>query len=241
MAARMAPPPPGASQKGPEIPTCCNDGDYEEVFTERAATGFANRFRRRGLRGSAETVARLLTELGPKDMTLLEVGGGVGEIQVALLGSGVAASAVNIDLSPNWETAAETLLSERGLTDRVTRLSGDFVHEAVRLPKADAVILHRVVCCYADWRAMLTAAASRANRFVVVTFPRPTPWFRLIAAVENGYHRLRKRQFRAFIHPPEAMIGLLTSLGYQVVGDHQGLLWRTALAACSPHHEKSAR
>jgi hypothetical protein len=172
----------------------------------------------------------MLTELGPKGMTVLEVGGGVGEIQVALLESGAAASAINVELSPNWESAAHALLAERGLTDHVTRLNGDFVHEAPVLPKADAVILHRVVCCYPDWKAMLTAAASRSNRFVVVTFPRPRPWFRAIAAIENGYHRLRKRQFRAFIHPPESMIGLLSSADYPMVADSEGLLWRTVVS-----------
>jgi protein-L-isoaspartate O-methyltransferase len=172
----------------------------------------------------------MLTELGPKGMTVLEVGGGVGEIQVALLESGVAASAINIDLSPNWEGAARALLAERGLTDRVTRLTGDFVHEAAGLPKADAVILHQVVCCYPDWKAMLTAAASRANRFVVVTFPRPRLWFRAIATVENGFHRLRKRQFRAFIHPPEAMIRLLETSGYPLIADDEKPLWRTVIA-----------
>ena len=166
-------------------------------------------------------------------MTVLEVGGGVGEIQVALLESGVAASTVNIDLSPNWETAAKALLSERGLTDRVTRLNGDFVQEAAGLPKADAVILHRVVCCYSDWKAMLTAAASRANHFVVVTFPRPRLWFRAIATIENAFHRLRRRQFRAYIHPPEAMIGLLTSSEFALAADHEELLWRTVVARSS--------
>ena len=223
----------GLVEKGPEISWCCNGGDYEELFTARAATSLANRFRRKGLRGSAATVVELLTDLGPKGMTVLEVGGGVGEIQVALLESGVAASAINVDLSPNWETAAQALLAERGLTDRATRLNGDFVHLAASLPKADAVILHQVVCCYPDWKGLLTAAASRANLFVIVTFPRQRPWFTIIAAIENGYHRFRKRQFRAFIHPPEAMIGLLSSLGYAMVADHEGLLWRTAITGRS--------
>ena len=199
------------------------------MFTSRAALGTAERFRRRGLRGSAQTIVDLLTELGPKGMSVLEVGGGVGEIQVALLESGVAASAINIELSPNWETAAKAVLAERGLTDRVTRLNGDFVEEAAALPKADAVILHRVVCCYPEWKAMLTAAALQANRFVVVTFPRPRLWFRIIAAIENRFHRFRKRQFRAFIHPPEAMIELLNTSGFPNVADRQGLLWRTVL------------
>ena len=167
-------------------------------------------------------------------MTVLEVGGGLGEIQVALLESGVAATAINIEISTTWEPAARALLAERDLTDRVTRLNGDFVQEAAGLPKADAVILHRVVCCYPDWRAMLTAATSRADRFVVLTFPRPWPWFRMIAVIENGFHRLRKRQFRAFIHPPEAMIELLTSSGFDMATDHKEAVWRTIVAKWRP-------
>jgi hypothetical protein len=182
------------------------------------------------LRGSAATVVDLLTQLGPKGMTVLEVGGGVGEIQVALLESGVAASAVNVELSTNWEAAAKTLLAERGLGDRVTRLNGDFVQEAASLPKADAVILHRVVCCYPDWKAMLTAAVSRSDRFVVVTLPRPRLLFRVIVAIENALHGLRKRQFRAFIHPPEEMIELLRLYGFPRVGDGEGPVWRTVIA-----------
>ena len=167
-------------------------------------------------------------------MSVLEVGGGIGDIQVALLENGGARFATNVELSPNWEAAAQDLLNERGLTNRVTRRLGDFVDEARDLPMADAVILHRVVCCYPDWETLLTAAASRASRFVALTFPRPVLWFRAVAAVENQLHRHRRRQFRAYIHPPEAMIGLLASLGYQLASDQSGLLWRTIVAERHP-------
>jgi magnesium-protoporphyrin O-methyltransferase len=211
-------------------PNCCPSGDYEEVFTSRNAKGRADRFRRRGLNGSARTIVETLSDLGPDEMSLLEVGGGLGEIQVALLEKGAASSAVNVDLSATWETEAAGLLSERGLTDRVTRITGDFVREAGSLPNADAVILHRVVCCYPDLRAMLTAAVSRANRLVAVTFPRPAVWFKAMLVVENSVHRLRRRDFRAFIHPPDAMIGFLNSSGFPVVSDHHDFVWRTVVA-----------
>ena len=163
-------------------------------------------------------------------MSLLEVGGGVGEIQVALLEKDAASSAINVDLSSNWEGEAADLLAERGLTERVTRLTGDFVERAPSLPHADAVILHRVVCCYPDWKAMLTAAVSRANRHIAITFPRPRPWFRAMLVIENGVHRLRRRGFRAFIHPPDAMIGFLNSSGFPMVADHRDFTWRTVVA-----------
>ncbi len=163
-------------------------------------------------------------------MSLLEVGGGVGDIQIALLENGVVSSAVNVDLSPNWEAAAEKLLAERGLTDKVTRRLGDFVDQAPDLPVADVVILHKVVCCYPDWQALLTAALSRANRYVALTFPRSRPWVRAVLAIENFSQRLRRRQFRAYVHPPEAMIGLLESSGYPLVADRSSPVWRTVLA-----------
>jgi hypothetical protein len=51
-------------------------------------------------------------------------------------------------VSENWERAAQALLDERGLSDRVSRVVGDFIDEAEGLPMADVGILHRVVCCY---------------------------------------------------------------------------------------------
>lgn len=215
---------------GGNSPNCCPGGDYEEVFTSRFATGRAARFRRRGLSGSASAIVATLIDLGPDEMSVLEVGGGVGEIHVALLETGTASSAVTVDLSANWEAEAADLLSERGLTDRVTRITGDFVEQAGSLPNADAVILHRVVCCYPDWKAMLTAALSRANRHIAITFPRPQPWFKVMLVIENWVHRHRRRSFRAFIHPPDAMIGFLTSSGFPVVADYRDFTWRTVVA-----------
>ena len=164
-------------------------------------------------------------------MSLLEVGGGAGEIQVTMLESGAAVNSTNVDLSQNWEAAALDLIAERGLTGRVTRITGDFVQQANQLPKADAVVLHRVVCCYPDWEGMLTAAASRANRFLVVTFPRSRPWFRAMIAVENFFNKLRRSTFRAFVHPPDAMIRLLAAKGLTAVADEEDLVWRTIVTA----------
>lgn len=217
--------------KGAIIPNCCSQGDYEEVFTSREARGTAARFRRRGSVTSAQVMVTQLTGLGVTGMSVLEVGGGVGDIQMSLLENGVARSAVNVELSPNWESAARELLAERGLTDQVTRRLGDFVEQAASLARADVVIMHRVVCCYSDWRALLTAAVSRADHFVALTLPRPVLWFRAVAAVENRFHRYRGRQFRAYLHPPDAMLGLLNSAGFSLVTDHSGPLWRTVIAA----------
>lgn len=163
---------------------------------------------------------------------MLEIGGGLGEIQVALIESGLVSTATNVELATNWEEAAEALLQSRGLSNRVTRLCGDFVDVVDTVPRADVVILNRVVCCYLDWRALLSGAGSRTERYLVITFPRS--WFRGVVRIENLLHRMRGRSFRGFVHPPKAMIGMLVSSGFHLVADQRTPVWRMVILSANP-------
>lgn len=208
---------------------CGCPSDYAEVFPESEARANAARFRRRGLRGISRAMVAQLTDLGIRSSSLLEIGGGLGEIQVVMLESGLADFATNVDLATNWEREALALLAERGLQDRVTRVCGDFVELAPTLPRADLVILNKVVCCYPDWRALLGHASSRASTHLVFSFPRP--WLRPVLWIENFLHRVRGRSFRAFIHPAPAMMTLLANSGFHPIADHRSLIWRASLLA----------
>jgi magnesium-protoporphyrin O-methyltransferase len=211
------------------MPSCCGD-DYDCVFTPGEARATASRFRRQGLRGSAKDLADGVAALGERGQSLLEIGGGVGQIQVDLLSKGVALSAVNVDLSHSWEEAAQTLLSERRLEGKVQRIVADFVEKADELAPADVVILHRVVCCYPAWQRLLTAAASHAHRTLAMTFPADRPWLKALFALENLTWRLRKRGFRAHLHDPKAMLQLLSEQGLSVISDKSRVVWRTIVA-----------
>ncbi|HJU51080.1 MAG TPA: class I SAM-dependent methyltransferase [Acidimicrobiia bacterium] len=209
---------------------CQCPNDYEAVFSERAARETAARFRRRGLTGTSRTIVAQLTDLGGRYSSVLEIGGGLGEIPVVMLERGLADHATNVDLATNWEKEALALLSERGLQERVTRVCGDFVQLAPTLPRSDLVILNRVVCCYPDWRSLLDQAASRARGHLVFAFPRGG-WLRPVLSMENLWHRMRGRQFRAFIHPAPAMMTLLENAGLRQIADDRSYLWRTALVS----------
>ena len=102
---------------------------------------------------------------------MLEVGGGVGAIQLELLKAG-AARTMNVELSAGYDAAAAELLAEARLEASVDRRIGDFVAIAGELePADDVVLLHRVVCCYGDVDALVGAAAQRARRSLVLTYP----------------------------------------------------------------------
>ena len=201
------------------------------MFTSRQARRTAARFRRNGLKGSAGDLVRGIEGAAARGSSVLEVGGGVGQIQVALLESGLAGSATNVELSSSWEGAGTALLAERGLEDRVQRIQGDFVDRAATLPKADVVVLHRVVCCYPDWEAMLTAAIGRANEVVAITLPSDRWWTRFGIRIGNMACRVSGRSFRGYVHPLAPMISLLQRSGFAIVSETPGNIWRTLIAS----------
>jgi 16S rRNA G966 N2-methylase RsmD len=159
--------------------------------------------------------------------TVLEIGGGVGEIQIELLKRG-AARALNLELSPSYEEEARKLLREAGLEHKADRRLHDLALDQAAVEPADAVVLHRVVCCYPDYQRLLTAAADRARRLVVFSYPPRNAVSRLVVAAQNLIFRLLRKEFRTFAHPPAAMLSVLEVRGLRLTFDHHGLVWQVA-------------
>src|SRR3954449_12018061 len=174
---------------------CCDPRGCDAFFGERFARRVAKRYRARGLDRTARHIVDFLAERGIEGATVLEVGGGVGEIQIELLKRG-ARRAVNLELSPAYESEARTLLAEASLADRVERRLHDIAVDPDGVESADAVVLHRVVCCYPDYERLLGAAAERAGRLLVFSYPRRNPATRLFVATQNVAFRMARKEFR---------------------------------------------
>ena len=54
---------------------CCPSGDYPRFFNQRFARRLANRYRKRGLDQTAQTMVQFLQEVGIEGATVLEIGG----------------------------------------------------------------------------------------------------------------------------------------------------------------------
>ena len=100
--------------------SCCDGEGYEAVFTDRFARRVATRYRKRGLDATSARIVDFVSGHDIQGASVLEIGGGVGEIQLELLRRG-AARATNLEISKNYEAEARGLLERSGLTDRVTR------------------------------------------------------------------------------------------------------------------------
>jgi magnesium-protoporphyrin O-methyltransferase len=197
------------------------------MFGPRFARRMATRYRKRGLDKTARRVVDLLPQADVLGATILEIGGGVGEIQLELLKRG-AASATNLELSPAYDAEAAHLLADAGLTGRVRRRLIDIVEDTVAVDVADIVVLHRVVCCYPDYAALLGVAADHTRHQLVFSHPPRNPISRAVVATQNLLLRWAGREFRVFAHPPAAMLAVLAKHGLRQAAAHRGLVWQVA-------------
>ena len=204
---------------------CCTPKGYRTIFSEKSAQSEAKRYRSKGLDKVSRRIVDLVKERGVKGRTVLEVGGGIGAIEIELLKAG-ATRATNVELTPTYEEAAGELLREAGLLDRVDRRVGDFVE--VDPDAADLVILNRVVCCYPDMPRLVAAAAEHARSTLILTFPNDRWSTRLGLALVNLGFRVFRVQFQVFLHRPDRILAAGEEHGLRTQLNHRGLVWQTA-------------
>jgi magnesium-protoporphyrin O-methyltransferase len=198
---------------------------HEEIFDRRFARSVAARYRRHGLTAAEQQIVRFLAGRGLKGATVLEIGGGVGEIQLELLRLG-ATHVTNVELVDSYEPEAAGLLHAEGLTPQATRLQLDFAVQADQVEPADMVVLHRVVCCYPDHQALLGAAADHAHQLLVFTHPPRNLASRLLVWIQNWAFRATGHTFSTHLHPPADKLAILTNQGLQPIYRHRGPIWQ---------------
>ena len=204
--------------------SCCDPRGCDAFFGPRFAHRLAKRYRKRGLDKTAARMVDFLEERGIAGATVLEIGGGIGDIQLELLRRG-AARTVNLELSAGYDDEAFALLREAGLEDRAERQIRDLATDGDAIDAADVVVLHRVVCCYPDYERLLAAVASHARRLVVFSHPPRNAASRVVLAAQNLVLRLMRREFRTFAHPPAAMLRTREERGLRPTFAHRGIVW----------------
>lgn len=206
--------------------SCCNPRGCDDFFGGHFARRVARRYRKRGLDKTATRIVAFLEREGVETASVLEIGGGVGEIQLELLKRG-AARAVNLELSPAYDAEAHGLLREARIDEsRVQRRLHDIAEDPDGVEPADVVVLHRVVCCYPDYERLLGALADRCRQRLAFSHPPRNLVTRTIVATENAVSAVRREQYRAFVHPPEVMREVLTERGLRLELVHRERLWQ---------------
>jgi len=203
---------------------CCTPKGYRWVFSERSARGEAKRYRRKGLDATSREIVNFLKSQGMDGRSVLEVGGGIGGIQIELLKAG-AVSAMSVELTPTYEEVAQGLLDDAGFNDRVERRVMDFAESASQIKGADVVVMNRVLCCYHDMPRLAGAAADHAHQLLVLSFPRRTWWTRASFGIFNWGLALLRREFHIFLHVPQEITATARQHGLEPVFNRRGAFW----------------
>jgi 2-polyprenyl-3-methyl-5-hydroxy-6-metoxy-1,4-benzoquinol methylase len=197
------------------------------MFGHRFAAHQARRYRRRGLDATEQRIVDFLDGVGIDGATILEIGGGAGQIQLELLRRG-AASATNLELVNTYDAQAAELAETAGMGNRMHRRVVDIAATPGDVQPADVVVLHRVVCCYPDYERLLAAAADHTKSLLVFSYPPRNPVSRALVAAQNAFFALTGKSFRTFAHPPERMLKVLHDHGLTTTYTHRGRLWHVA-------------
>jgi 2-polyprenyl-3-methyl-5-hydroxy-6-metoxy-1,4-benzoquinol methylase len=212
------------------VPDCCSPKGYRWIFSEKSARAEAKSYRRRGLDGTSRRIFDVLKTRGVAGKSVLEVGGGIGAIQIELLKAG-ASRATSIELTPTYEEVAAGLLDEAGMRDRVERKVMDFAESEQSVEPADIVIMNRVVCCYPHMPRLVQAASRHARQILVMSYPTVNPLTLLGLGTMNVGLAVFRREFHVFMHPPEMILATSNQDGLNTLTNQRGILWTVAALA----------
>jgi magnesium-protoporphyrin O-methyltransferase len=205
---------------------CCDPHGYDEIFGAGFARRVARRYRRRGLDRTATRLVDFLVSdgSGVQGASVLEIGGGVGEIGIELLRRG-AATVTEVELSTAYDEESRRLAEAADVADRLERRIVDVAATPDAVAAADLVVLHRVVCCYPDYGRLLGAAADLCRGRLAFSHPPRNLVSRALLGAQNAVLAVSRKEFRAFVHPPAAMREVLRDHGLDPVMRHEGLVW----------------
>jgi SAM-dependent methyltransferase len=204
---------------------CCARHGQEEFFDAKSARRDAARYRAKGADPMARSLARRAAGRGVDGASVLEIGGGFGQVALELLKAGAATAEV-VELLLAYEPFVRELASEAGVGGRISFRTADVVADPEASAPADLVVLNKVICCTPDGIELAGIAAGLARRTLVLSFPRETWWARAGFAAVNLYLRLRGKRFRIFIHPHTALEGAVAAAGLSPSSAKNGPLFR---------------
>ena len=208
--------------------SCRHCQAVEEIFNESNVSRELELYRKKGLDKTTRWLVEAIQKQGIRGMTLLDIGGGVGAIQHALL-EGEAERATDVDASRAYLRAARQEAERRGLAERVRFQHGNFVDIAGQVPPADIVTLDRVICCFPDMEKLVGLSAARAGKLYGVVYPRDAWWVKLGVALINFFFRIQRNPFRVFAHPSRVVEALANSHGLQRIFYRRTMIWQVAV------------
>jgi magnesium-protoporphyrin O-methyltransferase len=206
----------------------CEPDRFASLFDRRNAEQDRDRYRRNGPDRTTRMLLDLLAPYRSAGATVLDIGGGIGIIDHELLRTG-AGHAVLVEGSTASLDVARDEARRLGLLDRIELVEGDFVRRAAAIDPADIVTLDRVVCCYPDAERLVGLSAARARTVYGLVLPRDRRLVRIAIGLENLWLRMRRKAFRAYVHPTARVDEIAAANGLRPGSERHTAFWRVVV------------
>ena len=194
---------------------CSQCQAIEDVFDQKNARRELKSYQQNGPKKSTRLLIQAFRDEGLENRSLLDIGGGVGVIQLELLGSGIR-QVTCVEASSASLAVARDEIARRGLQGQVSCHHGDFVQLASKIQPSDYVSLDRVICCYPDFESLVDSSAKLAGQLYGLVYPRDSWWLRWGARLFSPLLRLVTRsEFQIFIHPSNEVEAIIRKNGFQ--------------------------
>lgn len=207
---------------------CCPHSKSGGRIFSFFARSYRRRFTKKGFEPSQVQLMSGLEQVGYQNSSLLEIGSGVGYLHQMLLEQG-AKTAVGIDLSPDMLKEARDWANEKGLSDRIEYIQGDFIELLDQVNTADVTILDKVVCCYPDAELLVKSSVAKTSRVYALIYPR-NRWFIKIAVEITAFAlKLIRSDFRPYVHNPDNVESWIVDLGFKKAYQKNTIIWLTQI------------
>jgi hypothetical protein len=207
--------------------SCCA-GESLDIFGEKGARRELRRYLGKGLGGAdARLIASWAEERGLEDATVVEVGGGIGQVQAELLRRGAASGKV-MEVVAEYGPVAGDLARAVDVDGRSAFVLADLLEDPDAFEQTDIVVLRRVVCCSPEGPELLGRAAAKTRGTLLASYPRDRFLVRAVVRLQNAGFRLVRKRFRVFVHAPVRLERAATDHGLVRTRVSRGPVWETA-------------
>lgn len=200
----------------------------ESLFDNKTATKELKVYRKKGPGKTTQLLIDALKAEGVDDLSLLDIGGGVGAIQHELMKAG-ASTVTNVDASSAYIAVAKDEAAQQGYIHRASYHFGDFVDLAPKHSLADIVTLDRSICCYPNVSALVGLSAQRARKLYGVVYPRDTWWLKMGVSIINFISKIFWKDYRFFIHPTTTVENIISKNGLKRRFYQKTFFWQVAV------------
>lgn len=203
--------------------TCKHCCGADHFFDKKSATKEMNKYKRKGPRKSTKKLLQSLKHTGFQGKTLLDIGGGIGAIMWAFTQEG-GKHITDVDSSSGYVEVAQSHAEELNIR-HANFIIADFndVHDEIE--KHNLVTLDKVVCCYPDYKTLLSNAMSKTTDTLAITMPLGGLVSKTLEKLTGLYFSFKNNPFRTYIHDPIKVQAYIESGGFRLVHGEMSFPW----------------